>query len=433
MVASRILEDDEEDLDLELLAPPEAVEAPRRSVFERLAGENEIDRHEALLAILGEEQAEFLGRFPALAAAERIRLLAALWQQADVLLLEGRDRARPLLMLACSQADDPALRDAWRQLVGFYRPADPAAPLEPARAAAAVAEAPESLRRAFGRALLIHPNAEVRAVARAAVLPSDLWNTVVSPGTAPRILLEIWQSLRPRVAEDVLKIFLFAVAGRFLGEMTREQLTTAARLLVGMAQVGSFQERACRHGVLTIEKNLRAQAARHGLDLSDDAEFRHRLQSFAEAPIAPEQPILAWSQVPLPVQRTLARRGLFVRHFCTHQADAVALECFPHLMRRPDVLEFLKIVNINARLMAQLAEEKQLYESDSAKFFLLANPRCPFHIIGKYMGYLTSESLTKLSQGFLYNNFARKQAERLLEQRGKAKRPIPTKGKRRPT
>lgn len=433
MLASRALED-EEDFDPALSSPPEPVEAPRRSALERLAGENEIDRHDGLLAILGEEQGEFLRLVPGLSAAERNRLLWALWQQADVLLLEGRDRARPLLMLACSQAEEGLQRDLWRQLVGFYRPADPAAPLEPARVAAAVEAAPEPWRRAFARALLIHPNAEVRAKARAVAEPTDVWNAVVSAGTAPRILLEIWQSLRPKVGDDFFKIFLFAVAGRFLGELSREQLTAAARFLVAMVQVEAFQERACRQVVLAIDKSLRAQATRHGLDLADDAEFRHRVQSFAEAPIAPEQPILAWSKVPLPVQRTLARRGLFVRHFCSHPVDAVAVECFPHLLRRDDVLEFLKIVNINARLMAQLAEEKQLYESDSAKFFLLANPRCPFHIIGKYMGYLSSESLTKLSQGYLYNTFARKQAERLLEQRGKAKKPAtPPPGKRRPT
>ncbi len=99
-------------------------------------------------------------------------------------------------------------------------------------------------------------------------------------------------------------------------------------------------------------------------------------------------------------------------------------ECFPHLLRRPDFVEFLKLPAINTRLMALLAEEKQLYESDSAKFFLIANPKCPYHIISKYLGYLSSESLTKLSQGYLFGSFARKSAERLLDQRGKAKSPV---------
>ena len=53
----------------------------------------------------------------------------------------------------------------------------------------------------------------------------------------------------------------------------------------------------------------------------------------------------------------------------------------------------------------------------------IANPRCPYHIIGKYLGYLSSESLTKLAQGYLNNTFARKNAERLLEARGKARKP----------
>ena len=410
-------------------------EPERRSWRERLTAESELDRYDGLLAILGEDQAELLRTVPLLPPAERDRLLEVLFLQADLLLLEGRDRARPIFVLACAQSGNPALREAWRQLVVLYRPADPAAPLDKEKVAQILAATPgEELRGALARALLIHPNTEVRALAREAAETADCWNVVASESTPWRVLYEIWQGRRGKSPDDFFKIFLSCLAGRFLGELGREQIGMASRFLFAVLQVEVFQERTYRQVVLSIENNLRAQALKHGIDLGLENEYRHRVQTFSELPPATDQPIQGWSKVPLSVQRLLARRGLYLRHFCSHASDAVALECFPHLLlRRDEVVEFLKILTINARLLAQLAEEKHLYESDAAKFFLLANPRCPFHIIGKYMGYLTSESLTKLAQGYLYNTFARKQAERLLEQRGKAKKApeaTPQKGRR---
>ena len=402
---------------------PELAPEKRCSWREALLAADEIVRYDAVLASFGAAQPELLAELPQLAASERNQLLEALWQQVDVLLLEGRDKARPIFALACAQAEDPVLREHWARLAGFYRPASPGAPFDPAEVSRFLAASPEPYRRALARALLFHPVAEVRALARAATSAADCWQVLVSRQSSPRVLYETWQNLRGQVSDDLFKIVLTALAERLLVQLPREQLNQAARFVFAFFEVDAFHERGYLQLVGRIEKHLREQAAGHGIDLLQDAEYRQRLQTFAAAPGVAEQPIQAWSQVPLPVQRELARRGHFLRHFCCHQVDAVAVEVFPQLLRRDDIVEFLKILTINPRLLAQLAEEKQLFESDAAKFFLLANPRCPFHIIGKYMGYLTSESLTKLAQGYLYNNFARKQAERLLEQRGKARKP----------
>lgn len=405
-------------------AEPAANEPPpRRSWRELLLAGDELSRYDGLLALFGADQTEFLRLLPGLPGAERDRLLAALWSQAEILLLEGRERARPLFAAACAQAEDPALRAMWRQLVGFYRPADPAAPLDPRQVAAALAAAPEEARQAFARALLIHPSAEVRKLARAQLATADFFHLMVSATPSLRVLHESWLYLRAGHAPDGLfQIFLSAIAGRFLGELPREQLNPAIRFFASWLEVEGLRERAFHHLVLRVERHLREEATRHGADLGADPEWARRVRDFAEAPLLPDQPIQLWKRVPLAVQRTLARRGLFLRVFACHPVDAVAAETFRHLLRRPDFVEFLKLPAINTRLMAQLAEEKQLYESDSAKFFLVANPKCPYHTIAKYLGYLSSESLTKLSQGYLYNSFARKQAERMLDQRGKAKK-----------
>lgn len=403
---------------------PEAAPPPEKKLTwrEKLLAAGEIERHEGLLAILGEDQPAFLATLPRLGAAERHQVIVALWQQVDVLLLEGRERSPAVFAAARAQSEDPELREAWGRLAAFFRPATPAASLDPEEVRAGLLGCAEPWRRSFARALLIHPSAAVRSVARAGLEPADFHFVITSRSTSFRLLLELWQSARGRAPEDFFKIFLFAVAGRLLSAHKPDQLGYALELWRSFLGIGAFRERACRQLVFRIEEHLRAEASRLGHDLSQDADHAARLQAFAGESIAIEQPIQIWSTVPLPVQRELARRGIWPRTFACHPVDAIAAECFPHLMNRGEIVEILKIQNLNQRLLGLLAEEKPLYESDAAKFQLLAHPRCPYHIIGKYIGYLTSESLTRLAQGYLFNTFARKQAERLLAQRGKAKK-----------
>lgn len=399
-------------------APPEKTLTWR----EKLLAAGEIERHEGLLTILGADQPDFLATLPRLDPAQRHQTILALWQQVDVLLLEGRERSPAIFAAARAHAEDPELREAWGRLATFFRPATPATSWDPEAVRASLESCPESLRSSFARALLIHPSAAVRSVARAGLEPADFYFVITSRSTSLRLLLELWQSARGRTTDDFFKVFLSTIVSRLLAPLKSDQLGVALELCRSFLGVGAFRERAYRQMVLKFEEHLRAEAGRLGHDLSQDADLEHRLQYFVGESIAVEQPIQIWSKVPLPVQRELARRGLFLRTFACHPVDAVAAECFPHLLGRGEIVEVLKIQNLNHRLLAQLAEEKQLYESDAAKFQLLANPRCPYHIIGKYIGYLTSESLTRLAQGYLFNTFARKQAERLLAQRGKAKK-----------
>ncbi len=240
--------------------------------------------------------------------------------------------------------------------------------------------------------------------------------------TPLELLFEVWQFLRGRTSEDFFKIFLFCVYDRLLGCGQQQQFELALKFSRAILEVKTFHERIYFQLITKIEKGLRAQARLLGHDLDYDSEYQQKMREFTSRPIAPDQPIQSWGHVPLPVQRMLARRGLFLRFFCCHPIDPIALECLKHLARREEIIDFLKLFAINTRLLGHLAEERRLFESDAAKFHLLANPRCPLHIVARYLGFLTNESLIKLFEGREFNTFSRQQAERLLTQRGKAKK-----------
>lgn len=277
---------------------------------------------------------------------------------------------------------------------------------------------PDPYRKVFARALLIHPEAAVRGAARLSVEAHDFWFLIANRWTPLEILFEVWSHLKERVAEDFFKIFLFCIYDR-LPCGGRPQFDLALRFFQMLLEIRAFHERIYFQLITKIDKGLRSQARLLGVDLAYDKVYQDKMATFAGSPIAPDQPIQSWGHVPLPVQRMLARRGLFLRFFSCHPIDPIALECLKHLIRREEVIDYLKLFAINGRLLSYLAEERRLFESDVSKFHLLANPRCPLHIVARYLGFLTNESLVKLFQGREYNSFSRQQAERLLAQRGK--------------
>ena len=56
------------------------------------------------------------------------------------------------------------------------------------------------------------------------------------------------------------------------------------------------------------------------------------------------KPLEHMRDVPLPIQRKLAREGRFLSYFVSHSNDRVARETLPHLLRLEDVTPFLRIV-----------------------------------------------------------------------------------------
>jgi hypothetical protein len=118
--------------------------------------------------------------------------------------------------------------------------------------------------------------------------------------------------------------------------------------------------------------------------------------------------------VPLPVQRRLARRGHFLSRFICHPIDGIALECLSYLVARENVIEFVKSPNINARLLAELAKEKRLFQRDDARLALVSNPRTPANVVLQHIPLLRGYQLRELQRSRDANSVARAYAQRQL-------------------
>jgi hypothetical protein len=145
-----------------------------------------------------------------------------------------------------------------------------------------------------------------------------------------------------------------------------------------------------------------------------DREYVELFKAFRSATPNPTQQVTGWSKIPLPVQRRLARRGYFLKFFVCHPKDPIALECLRHLLLRENVIEFVRIPSINARLLHELGKEQNLFREDQARFALVANPKTQANIVLSHIRFLGSHYLRKLAQAREYNQVARDIAIKLL-------------------
>ena len=101
--------------------------------------------------------------------------------------------------------------------------------------------------------------------------------------------------------------------------------------------------------------------------------------------------------VPLPIQRKLAREGHFLTYFVSHANDRVARETLPHLFRLDDVTPYLRIATIHRIVLTELAKRKRFFRKDQPKIALLQNPKTPAIIARVFLPLVSSDQLRLLS------------------------------------
>jgi hypothetical protein len=386
------------------------------ALFKDLLADDELKRHDAVVAVAGDRCELFLHELRSRPGAERDAPLRSLWSRADLLLLEGRARSRPVFEAAIELAGDRELADVWARLYWCFSAAGEKQDATSMRGW--VVAQPPSSRRVFGRAFLCHPGEAYRRLALEVLEPEDFWEIVNHPGTPVPWLLEIWSHLRPRVSASFLKVFFVCVRDTIARPGGRERSLSVLDMVKEFYQVDVFHEDAFFRMLVELDDKVRAEARRHGLPVDLDADYVATLREFIARGTTRDQPIEGWSQIPLPIQRRVARLGYFLKHFISHPVDAIALECLAHLLALESVTDYVTNVAINARLLGELAKEKQLFLREDARYALVANPKTPTYIVRHHVRLLGRHSLRKLTDNRHCNQLARSIASLMLGRLG---------------
>jgi serine/threonine protein kinase len=325
----------------------------------------------------------------------RDRLLLGLWRCADLLLLHEMAPVRRAFRLLpfLARLELPGAQPFSQLAHVMSAPA-----LDRDAAASALAGFSNADdRAAFARCLLVHPVEDVRHAGVDALSLSELWNTIAHGATPPSVLRFVFDRVRTRAPNEYKKIFFFCTKDHL------RTLASAAELLDAFALVEMFFAEDCFHEdavfepLLDLERALQRRASALSLEQPDAARYAERLAEFTAEGVRESQPLSYMRDVPLAIQRKLAREGYFLNYFVSHANERIARETLPHLFRLEDVTSFLRIPTIHRIVLTELSRKKRFFKKDPAKIALLQNPKLPAVIARMYLPLVPQDQLRLLS------------------------------------
>jgi serine/threonine protein kinase len=323
-------------------------------------------------------------------------LARALWRHADTLLLHELSpsrRAFRLLPFLAGLRDLPAAAP-----FAILARALGSATLDEAGAHAALAELPRVEERAvLARCLLVHPSPQARAVALGALDLSELWTVIAHPVAPLAVEAVLFHHVRERAPTEYLKIFFFCVRENLRAAASAADVLEALKLVQAFFHVPSFHEDLVFEPLLELERSLRVRASSLGATLPDELSYGEALAAFTAAGVKETQPLEQMRDIPLPIQRKLAREGHFLSYFVSHSNDRVARETLPHLYRLEDVTNYLRIPTIHRVVLTELAKRKRFFRKDAPRLALLQNPKTPAMVARVFLPFVSLDQLRILS------------------------------------
>ncbi len=372
---------------------------PWSTLMEHLTGKDPLDAVEAFDAML-DERVDDLVRVLHVGGDPAAELVAGLWRFAEAVLLRdlGAERGalRFLPLLAGAAADQgrfsvvvQALRD--RRGPALVDDIDQSPGHEP-----------------LLRCLLLHPMEETRRRASQRLPLASLWTVAAHPRTPLAAQMLLFREIKKRGHPDHLKVYFFCVRESLLSASTSE-LREAVVLVREFFELPAFHEDLLFEPLLDVERQLRARAGAAGLL---DESYARAVAVFVGAGSQNEMQLEHLRDVPLALQRKLAREGRFMSTFVCHGNERIAKETVPHLLRLEDVTKYLRLATIHRAVLVDLAKRRRFFKKDAPRLALLSNPKTPAGLARGYIGLVADEQLKQLAA----NRHINPDVRRLIQQ-----------------
>ncbi len=322
--------------------------------------------------------------------ATAVRLARGLWRHADTILLHelspARRAFRLLPFLAGLRGPTAAPFALLARMFGAAALDDDGVSL----GLAALERADD--RAVLARCLLVHPSEVARRRAAASLELSDLWNVIAHPSTPVAVCSFLFQHVSERAPNEYLKIFFFCVRESLRAAASGKDVLDALALVSRFFQIPCFHEDIVFEPLLDLDRTLRARSAGF-----EDAAYAEALAAFTAGGAHESKPLEHMRDIPLAIQRKLAREGRFLTYFVSHSNDRVARETLPHLFRLDDITPFLRIATIHRVVLTELAKRKRFFRKEPPKLALLQNPKTPAIIARVFLPLVASEQLRLLA------------------------------------
>jgi len=375
---------------------------PWSTLMERLTGKDALDAVEALDTVL-EDRVDDVVRVLQAGGAEAATLVAALWRFADALLLRDLGAERGALRFLPLLAGTPGDGGRFAQVVQALRDR---------RGPVVVDEIDgDAGREPLLRCLLLHPIEETRRRAAQRLPLASLWTVAAHPRTPLAAQMLLFREIKKRGHPDHLKIYFFCIRESLLSSSTAE-LREAVVLVREFFELPAFHEDLLFEPLLDVERQLRDRAGAAGLL---DESYARALAVFVGAGTHDEVQLEHLRDVPLALQRKLAREGRFLATFVCHGNERIAKETVPHLLRLDDVTRYLRLATIHRAVLVDLAKRRRFFKKDAPKLALLGNPKTPAALARVYIGLVADEQLRLLAANRHINPDVRRLIQQALQ------------------
>ncbi len=359
---------------------------PYSALVAALSGKDSLAASDAAAAIIGERVDETVLALQAGGALAKA-LFDGLWAFSDTILLRDLGVEKGALRFLPMLSHHPLDQGRFSLIMRALRDRRGTAILDELDAMGVTAGEP------VFRCLLLHPVDEVRKGAAARLPLASIWTVVAHPRTPLVTIVSLFFELKKRGHGDHLKVFFFCVRDAMAKAATSE-LQSAVILVRAFFDIPSFHEDLIFEPLLELERHLRTRAGGAGLL---DESYARALAVFVGAGVHDEVPLERLRDVPLALQRKLAREGRFLSTFIAHHNERIARETVPHLLRLDDITRFLRVVTMHRVVLIELAKRRRFFKKDAPKLALLGHPKTPAAVARGYIGLVSDEQLRQLS------------------------------------
>ena len=344
--------------------------------------------------------------FAALAKPESIDrsmltgLVDGLWRQVpDLLLLELFPAEKPLRILPLL-ADLESVPEAqgFRLLADMFNLVEDGGSVTSRVQMMVEVGADPKYRRTLLRCLTLHPEPGVSQWAIDNLERSEIWHAIAYPNAPLELKKKLFLRVKDEAPAEYLKVFFFCVRANVQSVQDLSSLVAAFELLQLFFKVACFHEDVVFEPLLRLDQRLNQRAAQLKYPIPDVSEYENLLSAFAAAGARPTREPESMREIPLPIQRKIARQGHFLSFFVSHGNDKVALETLPHLYKKEDITRYLRIPTINRLVLAELAKRRRFFRKETPRLALLQNPKTQARVARTYLPFISEHQVRLLSE-----------------------------------
>ena len=344
------------------------------NLVQNLVAADDLDRLGAFMAIVDHDRSDLLTYLSSIRQEQLARRFnRAIWPYADLVLVEDlvSKPANGMGLFSHFLGDglDLLRFRALRQILDgkiaaeqFFEQKFKWVGLEPTK---------EDLAVAWRALAMAHPKVGMRYEAASVAPLKALWQTVAYYRTPVSSLEVVTKRLDEGESDDLKKIFFDCVHDRLSRGITENknpvELATIKRILEVFIGFEFFSETPYFMDLDALVSQLQARGSRFGVSFRRDHEKFTAWRKKAAKSLREKVRPAGLEELPLDVQRHLAREGRHVEWFACHDVERVALETLPYIDA-----ELAKELGsrsqhggrpVNSTLLAELGDDlKRAYE-----------------------------------------------------------------------